>query len=149
MSYVNTDNPDAVHALLGTGDDSAFVFSGGDIGRQLVEMLRGSFNYIGLVCSLVVFVFLLLSFRRIELALLAFLPLAVSWIWILGLMHLTGIQFNIVNIILATFIFGQGDDYTIFITEGLLYEYTTGKPRLASYKHSVVISALIMFAGIG
>ena len=64
-------------------------------------------------------------------------------------MHLTGIQFNIVNIILATFIFGQGDDYTIFITEGLLYEYKTGKPRLASYKHSVVISALIMFAGIG
>ena len=149
VSYVNTDNPDAVHALVGTGEESACVFSGGDIGRQLVEMLRGSFNYIGLVCSLVVFVFLLLSFRRIELALLAFLPLAVSWIWILGLMHLTGIQFNIVNIILATFIFGQGDDYTIFITEGLLYEYTTGKPRLASYKHSVVISALIMFAGIG
>jgi 1-acyl-sn-glycerol-3-phosphate acyltransferase len=131
------------------GSRSAFVFSGSDVGHQLVDMLRDSFNYIGLVCSLVVFVFLLLSFRRIELALLAFLPLAVSWIWILGLMHLTGIQFNIVNIILATFIFGQGDDYTIFITEGLLYEHTTGKPRLASYKHSVVISALIMFAGIG
>ena len=149
VSYVSTGDPDAVHDFVGTGDDSAFVFTGGDIGRQLVEMLRGSFNYIGLVCSAVVFVFLLLSFRRIELALLAFLPLAVGWIWILGLMHLTGIQFNIVNIILATFIFGQGDDYTIFITEGLLYEYTTGKPRLASYKHSVVISALIMFAGIG
>ena len=149
VSYVNTDDPEAVHALVGAGDESAFVFSGGDIGRQLVDMLRDSFNYIGLVCSAVVFLFLLLSFRRIELALLAFLPLAVGWIWILGLMHLTGIQFNIVNIILATFIFGQGDDYTIFITEGLLYEYTTGKPRLASYKHSVIISALIMFAGIG
>ena len=148
ISYVKTDNPEAVHALL-DGSDAAFVFSGGDVGRQMVDMLRGSFNYIGLVCSLVVFVFLLISFRRIELAVLAFLPLAVGWIWILGLMHLTGIQFNIVNIILATFIFGQGDDYTIFITEGLLYEYKTGKPRLASYKHSVVISALIMFAGIG
>ena len=148
VNYVNTEQPEKVHALV-DGSRSAFVFSGGDVGRQLVDMLRDSFNYIGLVCSLVVFVFLLLSFRRIELALLAFLPLAVSWIWILGLMHLTGIQFNIVNIILATFIFGQGDDYTIFITEGLLYEYTTGKPRLASYKHSVVISALIMFAGIG
>ena len=148
VNYVKTEQPEAVHSLL-DGSRSAFVFSGGDVGRQLVDMLRDSFNYIGLVCSLVVFVFLLLSFRRIELALLAFLPLAVSWIWILGLMHLTGIQFNIVNIILATFIFGQGDDYTIFITEGLLYEHTTGKPRLASYKHSVVISALIMFAGIG
>lgn len=149
VSYVNTDDPSAVHQVIDGGNASMFVFSGSDVGRQLVDMLRSSFNYIGLVCSLVVFVFLLVSFRRIELAILAFLPLAVGWIWILGLMYLTGIQFNIVNIILATFIFGQGDDYTIFITEGLLYEYTIGKPRLASYKHSVVISALIMFAGIG
>jgi 1-acyl-sn-glycerol-3-phosphate acyltransferase len=149
VNYVTADDQDAVHALIDDGDDAAFVFSGGDLGRQLVEMLRGSFNYIGIVCSLVVFVFLLFSFRKIELAILAFLPLAVSWIWILGVMYLAGIQFNIINIILATFIFGQGDDYTIFITEGLLYEYKTGKPRLASYKHSVVISALIMFAGIG
>lgn len=149
VSYVTADDQDAVHVLIDDGDDAAFVFSGGDLGRQLVEMLRGSFNYIGVVCSLVVFVFLLFSFRKIELAILAFLPLAVSWIWILGIMYLAGIQFNIINIILATFIFGQGDDYTIFITEGLLYEYKTGKPRLASYKHSVVISALIMFAGIG
>ncbi len=148
ISYVKTDAPEAVHRLL-DGSETTFAFSGGDVGRQMVDMLRNSFNYIGLVCSIVVFLFLLVSFRRIELALLAFLPLAVSWIWILGIMQLTGIQFNIVNIILATFIFGQGDDYTIFITEGLLYEYKTGKPRLASYKHSVVISALIMFAGIG
>lgn len=149
VSYVQTGQPDAVHALVDHDDASAFVFTGSDVASQLVDVLRDSFNYIGIVCSVVVFVFLLLSFRRIELALLAFLPLAVGWIWILGIMHLTGVQFNIVNIILATFIFGQGDDYTIFITEGLLYEYSTGKSRLASYKHSVVISALIMFAGIG
>ena len=149
VNYVKTSDPKAVHALLDGGDESLYAFSGSDLGHQLVDMLRGSFNYIGLVCSIVVFIFLLISFRRIELALLAFLPLAVGWIWILGVMHLTGIQFNIVNVILATFIFGQGDDYTIFITEGLLYEYTTDKPRLASYKHSVVISALIMFAGVG
>jgi 1-acyl-sn-glycerol-3-phosphate acyltransferase len=149
VSYVDAEQPEVVHKLVDGVNPSAFVFSGSDLGHQLVDMLRDSFNYIGWVCSIVVFIFLLFSFRRIELALLAFLPLAVGWIWILGLMHLTGIQFNIVNIILATFIFGQGDDYTIFITEGLLYEYTTGKPRLASYKHSVVISALIMFAGIG
>ena len=149
VSYVNTNDQEAVHALVDSSDASVFVFSGGDVGRQLVDMLHSSFDFIGLICGLVVFVFLLISFRRVELAILAFLPLAISWIWILGFMYLTGIQFNIVNVILATFIFGQGDDYTIFITEGLLYEYKTGKPRLASYKHSVVISALIMFAGIG
>ena len=120
-----------------------------NVGAQLVEILQDSFNYVSFVCGFVVFVFLWLSFRRLELALLSFLPLAVGWLWILGLMQLLGIQFNIVNIILATFIFGQGDDYTIFITEGLVYEHTTGRQRLQSYRRSVILSAVIMFIGIG
>jgi uncharacterized membrane protein YkgB len=75
--------------------------------------------------------------------------MAVSWVWILGIMSLLGIQFNVVNIILATFIFGQGDDYTIFMTEGCQYEYAYRRKMLSSYKHSIIISALIMFIGIG
>lgn len=126
-----------------------FVFSQLDVSNHLAVVLSESFNYIGFVCGFVVFLFLWLSFGCIELSLMAFLPLAVSWIWILGIMQLLGLQFNIVNIILATFIFGQGDDYTIFITEGLMYEYTTGKRRLERYKSSVALSAIIMFIGIG
>ena len=129
--------------------EGTLVFDTGDIGNRLVTVLSGSFDYIGAICSLVVFLFLCLSFRRLELGLLSFFPLAVSWFWILGLMSLLDIRFNIVNIILATFIFGQGDDYTIFITEGLVYEYAYGKKRLATYKNSVFHSAVIMFIGIG
>ena len=77
------------------------------------------------------------------------MPLTVSWFWILGIMYLFDIKFNIVNIILATFIFGQGDDYSVFMTEGLMYEYGRGKRVLKSFKNSVAISALIMFVGIG
>ena len=117
--------------------------------ESLVEALNGDFNTIGIVCSVIVFLFLILSFKSLSLAVVAFLPLAVSWIWIEGIMGLTGLSFNIVNIILATFIFGMGDDYTIFITEGLLYEHRTGKKILHSFKNAVVLSALIMFIGIG
>lgn len=129
--------------------EGCYVFSQADVSNHLAEVLSESFNYIGFVCGFVVFAFLWLSFGSIELSLMSFLPLAVSWIWILGIMQLSGMQFNIVNIILATFIFGQGDDYTIFITEGLMYEYTTGKRRLERYKGSVALSAAIMFIGIG
>ncbi len=150
INYVYTDDKTKLHKSIDTYlTDNCYLFSNEELGDKLIEMLRESFDFIGLVCGIVVFVFLLISFRKVEIALLAFLPLTLAWIWILGIMHLLNIQFNIVNIILATFIFGQGDDYTIFITEGLLYEYTTGKPRLAAYKHSVFISAIIMFAGIG
>lgn len=135
-----------IASLLPAG---CFVFSQLDVSNHLAVVLSESFNYIGFVCGFVVFLFLWLSFGSIELSLMAFLPLAVSWIWILGIMQLLGLQFNIVNIILATFIFGQGDDYTIFITEGLMYEYTTGKRRLERYKSSVALSAVIMFVGIG
>jgi hypothetical protein len=96
-----------------------------------------------------VFLFLWISFGRLELSLLAFLPMALGWIWILGIMSMLDMQFNIVNVILATFIFGQGDDYTIFITDGLLNEFAYRKKLLPSYKNSIVISALIMFIGMG
>ncbi len=115
----------------------------------IANSLTNDFNYIGWACSLIVFLFLWFSFGRIELAILAFLPMAISWLWILGIMTILGIKFNIVNVILATFIFGQGDDYTIFITEGCSYEYAYRKPMLASYKNSIILSALIMFIGIG
>ena len=116
---------------------------------NLAKRLSEDFDYIGLCCSLIVFLFLWFSFRDIWLALIAFVPMALSWVWIFGLMQLLGLQFNIVNIILATFIFGQGDDYTIFIVEGLLFEYRTGKQILPQYRQSILLSALIMLIGIG
>lgn len=132
-----------------TKDMDVFVFDNEDVSSNLVSVLSDSFNYIGFMCGFVVFIFLWLSFGRLELCLISFLPLAVSWLWILGFMTLTDIQFNIVNIILATFIFGQGDDYSIFITEGLTYEYTYGRKRLRTYRDSVALSAILMFVGIG
>ncbi|WP_455629750.1 1-acyl-sn-glycerol-3-phosphate acyltransferase [Parabacteroides sp.] len=130
-------------------DLNAFVFDSTDVSSSLVTVLSDSFNYIGFVCGFVVFAFLWLFFGRLELSIISFLPLAVSWLWILGIMDIFSVQFNIINIILATFIFGQGDDYSIFITEGLTYEYAYGKPRLKSYKNSIMLSAVLMFIGIG
>ncbi len=127
----------------------AYTFDVGAIGRAISSHLSDSFNYIGIACSAIVFLFLWLSMRSLRLAVIAFVPMAVSWAWILGIMVLTGLQFNIVNIILASFIFGQGDDYTIFTTEGAVYEQQHGRPILAAYRQSILVSALIMFIGIG
>ena len=125
------------------------VFDVSSIRTSVATRLTLDFNYIGCACALIVFCFLWFSLGSIELALLSFLPMAVSWLWILGIMVLCGIQFNVVNVILATFIFGQGDDYTIFITEGCQYEFAYRRKMLPSYKSSIIISALIMFIGIG
>lgn len=131
---------------LGT-DGYAFDFMG--MNSAIAESLSDDFNYIGFACGFIVFVFLWISFGRLELSLLSFLPMAMGWLWILGMMDLMNMRFNIVNVILATFIFGQGDDYTIFITDGLINEYAYRKKLLPSYKNSIIISALIMFIGMG
>ena len=149
VNYLNTDDLDGTKAALRARlPEGTFCFSMDDVSGTLARLLSEDFDRIGLLCSLIVFCFLVLSLG-LHMGVTAFLPLVVGWIWILGTMRLTGLQFNIVNIILATFIFGQGDDYSIFITEGLMYEYATGKKILRSFKNAVVLSALIMFIGIG
>ena len=126
-----------------------FTFSQDSALTTVVSSLSDNFDYVLYICSFIVFFFLLISFGRIELSIISFLPLAISWIWILSIMNIFDIQFNIVNIILATFIFGMGDDYTIFMTEGCIYENRFGKKMLSTYKSTVALSALIMFVGIG
>ena len=130
-------------------DGHGYSFDFTRMNSAIANSLSNDFNYIGFACGFIVFIFLWLSFGRLELSLLAFLPMALGWIWILGIMSMLDMQFNIVNVILATFIFGQGDDYTIFITDGLINEFAYKKKLLPSYKNSIVISALIMFIGMG
>lgn len=137
------------HELAREREFGGLFFDVKSMNGSIANTLSDDFNYIGYACGCIVFAFLWISFRSFWLAVIAFTPMAFSWIWILGIMGIFGIKFNIVNIILATFIFGQGDDYTIFITEGLVHEYRHGKKLLQSYKNSIIVSALIMFIGIG
>lgn len=139
---------DIVQQIEGCSSE-VYAFDVPSMNTSIATRLSDDFNYIGWACGLIVFFFLWFSLGSIELAMLSFLPMALSWVWILGMMSLLGIQFNVVNVILATFIFGQGDDYTIFITEGCQYEYAYRRKMLSSYKSSIIISALIMFVGIG
>lgn len=117
--------------------------------RRLVELINVDFTKIALITSVFVFLVLLITYGRIELALVAFLPMFISWVWILGIMGLTGIEFNIINIIVSTLIFGLGDDYSIFIMDGMLQEYKTGKKNLSSFKSSIILSAITTLAGLG
>ena len=116
---------------------------------RFVEIINSDFTKIALMSSILVFFVLLLTYGRIELTLVSFIPMFISWIWILGIMGITGIQFNIINIIVSALIFGLGDDYSLFIMDGLLREYKTGRKNLSSYKSSIILSAITTIAGLG
>lgn len=115
----------------------------------MVRILNQDFQSIALYSSLIVFFALLLAYGRIELALISFLPMAVSWVWILGIMALVGIKFNIVNIIISTLIFGLGDDYSIFTLDGLTAKWKTGKDPGVAVRSAVYVSVTTVLIGLG
>ena len=117
--------------------------------NSFVSLVHADFNFIVTVTSLIVFIALLLAYGRIELTLMTFIPMLVTWIWILGIMALVGIEFNIINVMISTFIFGLGDDYSIFIMDGLQQEFRTGKKSLPSIKTSIFLSAITTISGLG
>lgn len=130
-------------------DKNVLVFDKQYMTNRFIEIISSDFNLILALTAFMVFGFMLLSHGRIELAVINFLPMFISWIWILGIMGLLGMKFNIINIIISTFIFGLGDDYSIFIMDGLAHEYKYGKKKLMSYKTSIFLSALTNIVGVG
>lgn len=131
------------------GSENIIVTDRQSVAGQLADVLTSDFTDIALYSSLIVFFALLIGYGRIELAVISFLPMAVSWVWILGAMSLLGLKFNVVNIIISSLIFGLGDDYAIFTMDGLVERYRTGKQKLASVRAAVYISAVTVVIGLG
>jgi 1-acyl-sn-glycerol-3-phosphate acyltransferase len=125
------------------------LFDRSQTAALLLEHVRSDFNFILIVTAGIVFITLLLIYGRIELTLLAFLPMLVSWIWILGIAALLDIKFNFVNVVISTFIFGLGDDFSIFVTDGLLNRYKYKKDMLHSYQSAIILSAVTVIIGTG
>jgi uncharacterized protein len=125
------------------------IFDRQMITNLFVEYVHADFNFIVAFTSGLVFIALLIVYGRIELTLITFLPMLITWIWILGIMALVGIKFNIVNIMISTFIFGLGDDYSIFTMDCLQQQYKTGKQNLASVRVSIFLSAVTTIVGLG
>lgn len=147
MANVPPENKPALYAAM----EGA---SAQPVDRQLMtnlfaEYVHADFNFIVTVTSFLVFIFLLLSYGRIELTMISFVPMLVTWVWILGIMALVGIEFNIVNVMISTFIFGLGDDYSIFTMDGLQQQYKTGRETLPVVRTSIVLSAITVISGLG
>ena len=173
--FSEEDIPEAVSAWLGSSDDLKMLITRVGLDESLIDQVYGTFSdradlvifdqayfanqaaksinddfyLILFISSFLIFFVLWVSYGRLELALLSFLPMAVGWLIITGIMGILGVQFNIVNIILSTFIFGMGDDFSIFILEGLLHKYKTGRELLNSHKTAIFFSSFTMIVGIG
>lgn len=98
---------------------------------------------------LAIFAIILLVFRRLELALLAMLPIVLTGMVTAGLLYFFGLQLNIFSTIVCTLVFGVGVDFSIFLTQALQKEYTTGEKELPTYRVSIMLAILTTILAIG
>ena len=106
--------------------------------RQMSE----DFNMLQWLSMAFVFIVLFISFHYDwRLTLLGFAPILLSWLIVLGAMVIFDVNFNLINIIISTFIFGIGVDYSIFVINGLIGK----EERLLNYhKTAIFFSAVIL-----
>ena len=103
------------------------------------------FNLLQWLSMAFVLVVLWLSFHfNWRHTLLAFAPILLSWLIVLGVMVLFDVQFNLISIIISTFIFGIGVDYSIFIMHGL----TSKNSTLNYHKTAIFLSAVVLITTV-
>lgn len=145
---VEQKNRTKVHEKF-TEDENLVIFDKQYLTYKFLVLLKKDFDLLVKLSLILVLIILILALGRLELAFITFVPLAISWLWTLGLMGLFDIKFNIFNIIISTFVFGLGIDYSIFIIKGLQQEYKFGMKNLSSFKTSIILSAFTTITGIG
>ena len=117
----------------------------------LIEMSE-DFNLLQWLSMAFVLIVLCLSFHfNARHTLLAFAPILLSWLIVLGVMVLFNVQFNLISIIISTFIFGIGVDYSIFIMHGLINDdehIHSSFSILQSHKTAILLSAVVLITTV-
>jgi hypothetical protein len=131
------------------GDEHLVVVDRKQMNQSFLGNLKNDFNKLIAYSITAVFLVLLISYRSLELSILTLLPIGITWVIALGLMAVLNIEFNILNIIISTFIFGLGLDYSIFMTNAFLKEYEFGTKVLKTYRTSILLSVITTLLGIG
>ena len=108
--------------------------------------MNDDFNVLQWLSMLFVFVVLLLSFHfNLKHTLLGFMPILLSWLIVLGAMVLFEVRFNLISIIISTFIFGIGVDYSIFVMNGLISDKDN---KLQYHKTAILLSAVTLLTTV-
>ncbi len=149
-SLVNVDNENAPKVRGAFKEiPNVLVIDRKELNEAFLGSLKDDFNNLIFLSLFGVLLVLYLFFRSVSLTLVTILPIFLSWFITIGIMGIFNIEFNIFNILVTTFIFGLGIDYSIFITKGSLQELRTGKAALQINKTAILLSSITTILGIG
>ncbi len=119
------------------------------INETFLGHLKNDFNKLIVFSLIAVILILMLFYRSISLTLITSIPIVLTWLLTIGIMGLFHLEFNVFNIIISSFIFGLGIDYSIFMTNALRKDYTYGSKEIGTFKISIILSVITTVLGVG
>ncbi len=116
----------------------------------VVAAIRVDFKSSVWYSALAVFLLVLIDFRRLQTTLLAMLPLLAGGLWMVGIMPLIGMQFNLINVAIVPLILGIGVDNGVHILHRYRGETEHRVARAVEHTgKAILLSALTTIAGFG
>ncbi len=111
-------------------------------------LLRSAFVWAALYASLAVLMLLSIDLRRPRDVLLASVPVGLGVVWMIGLMQVLGVPYNLANIVALPLIIGVGIDNGVH----LMHRYRESGSMVEAMKHTgtaVALSSLTTMVGFG
>jgi 1-acyl-sn-glycerol-3-phosphate acyltransferase len=146
---VEPEKHDTLIALVSSLTPPLLILDRKQLANAFFAFLKKDFEKVVIWSILMVIAVLLVGFGRVELTAAGFLPLAVAWLWLGALMALTSLSFNLVSLIVCSFTFGLGVDYSIFYLYQQIYAYKYGTPPDPATGKAVKLSALTTLLATG
>ncbi|GEM_PF-4566701 len=118
--------------------------------QDILESTRRGLNETTILSAIAVVLMVIIDFQRIVPTLLAFMPLVLSLVWMVGAINLIGMKFNIINIAVTPIILGIGVDYGVYMLHRYTEEHAqpgeTVPDVLASTGRAILVSGLTVIA---
>lgn len=134
---------------LSTGRD-IYPASTSMVGAEMLDLMRTESPYMVSATFVMVFVFMLLTFRSLRWSLMAAIPLVIGLLVLFGVMLVQGMMFNFYNLVVLPAILGIGCDNGIHIA-ARYREEGRGSVRnvLGSTGQHITIGSLTTMLGFG
>ncbi len=117
--------------------------------ENFLGLLKRDFNTLINYSLLAIILTIIVFFRNFELTVLTMFPIVLTGVVTAGLLYFLGLELNIFSTVVCTLVFGVGDDFSIFLTQAMQKEHTTGKNELPTYRTSIILAVFTTILSIG
>lgn len=117
--------------------------------ENFLGLLKRDFNTLINYSLLAIILTIIVFFRNFELTVLTMFPIVLTGIVTAGILYFLGLELNIFSTVVCTLVFGVGDDFSIFLTQAMQKEHTTGKNELPTYRISIILAVFTTILSIG